>query len=153
MVVPYWQRLIGMYLYMLPWSDSLPFGWNLFGQFPILRWLGAPVLPILILERTLPFGGLILFLGIFIGIVRNQKVPYFIRFNGLQALLINIIVILSGYIFQIFTRPLETGLILRTLSSTIFITFLTLVIYALIECFQGNEPDFPAITDAVRMQI
>ncbi len=153
MLIPYWQRIIGLYLYMLPWSDALPFGWNLFGEFPILKWLAAPTLPILILEKTIPFGGLLLFLGLFLGVVRNTNIPYFIRFNGLQAILINILIILINYIFQIFSRPLEPNLIIRTFSSTIFISFLTLVIYAVIECLRGNEPDLPAITNAVKMQI
>ena len=51
--------------------------------------------------------------------VRNPAVPYFIRFNTLQALLVDIIVVLLGYAFLILVQPLGSGLMLRTLSSTV----------------------------------
>ena len=53
--------------------------------------------PIIIIERSIPFGNLLLFLAIFIGLVRNNKVSYFIRFNALQSLLINIGIIIINF--------------------------------------------------------
>ncbi len=153
MIIPVWQRFLGLLLYMLPWSDAIPFGSNLFLQFPFLQILAIPVLPLIVLERLVPFGSLLLFFILFLAIVRNEKVPYFLRFNALQCLLIDIGVILLSYGFQIIFQPLGNGLISRTLSSTVLVTVLTIVIFAIYECLQGKEPDIPGISEAVRMQI
>ena len=153
MLLPIWQRLLGILLYLIPWSDSIPFGRNLFLEFPLLGWLTLPALPILIIEQTLPFGGFLLFLIIFLAVIRNPKVPYFIRFNALQALLLDIGLILISYAFQIIIGPIGNALIIRTFSSTILVAMLAVLIFSIIECLQGNEPDLPGISTAVRMQL
>ena len=83
---PIWQRVLAALAYLLPWSDAFSFGRGLFGLFPALQWLGVPILPIALLEQAVPFGGLVLFLVLFLAVVRNSKVPYVIRFNVLQAI-------------------------------------------------------------------
>ena len=153
MIIPTWQRIVGLLFYLIPWSDSLPFGRNLFLQFPLLQWLQLPAIPIILIERILPFGGLLLFLGIFFGIVRNPNAPQYLKFNALQALLLDILLILISYGNQIILAPFGQNLVIRTFSSTILVTILTIVIFAGIECAKGNEPDIPGISQAVRMQI
>ena len=153
MLIPSWQKLIAILLYMLPWSDALPFGRYLFLEVPIFNYFAIPALPIFFIEKSIPFGGFIIFLGLFLGIVRNQNIPYFIRFNTLQAILIDIGIILISYFFQIILSPLGNGLTLRTLCSTILIGCLAIVIFAIIECIQGKEADLPGISNAVRMQL
>ncbi|MBM5801509.1 MAG: hypothetical protein FJ077_11915, partial [Cyanobacteria bacterium K_DeepCast_35m_m2_023] len=78
---PLWQRLLAAAAYLLPWSDALPFGRSLFGLWPQLQWLGAPALPITLLQQAVPFGGFVLFLVLYLAVVRNTQVPYLIRFN------------------------------------------------------------------------
>ena len=153
MLIPNWQKLIGISVYILPWSDSIPFGSNLFVQFPILQFLTIPAIPLIIFESLIPFGGLIIFFGLFLGVIRNSNIPYFIRFNTLQAILIDICLILLNYAFQILIRPLGNDLMLRTLSSTCLIGMLSIMIFTIIECLQGKEPDLPGISDAVRIQL
>ncbi len=153
MLIPNWQRLIGMYIYMLPWSEAIPFGSNLFVQIPLLKWLTLPTLPFLVLETAIPFGSLILFITLFLAVIRNPKIPYFLRYNTLQAILFNIAIYLMRYAFQIIINPLGNGLIVRTLYSTVFIGALTIVIFAIGECLQGKEPDFPGFSEAVKMQL
>ena len=96
---------------------------------------------------------MLLFLGLFLGVVRNEKIVYFIRFNTLQALLIDIVLILISYAFQIILQPFESNLIVRSFSSTIFIGILSIVIFVFIESIQGKEADLPGISQAVRMQL
>ena len=90
---------------------------------------------------------------LFLAVVRNPKVPYFLRFNTLQALLVDIVVVLLGYAFQILLQPLSGAFMLRTLTSTVLVAMLAIVIFALIECLRGREPDLPGISQAVRMQL
>ena len=153
MLLPIWQRLLGILLYLIPWSDSIPFGSFLFIEFPFLKWLAIPAIPIAIIEQAIPFGGFLLFLILFLAVIRNPKVPYFIRFNALQALLLDIGVVLLRSAFQIIIQPIGNGLIIRTFSSTILVTMLAIAIFAIVECLKGNEPDIPGVSTAVRMQL
>ena len=153
MVIPIWQKMIGILIYLLPWSDALPFGKYLFVDFPILQWLAFPALPIILVEQIIPFGSLILFFVLFLAVVRNRQMAYFIRFNTLQALLIDIAVIVMGYASQIFLQPLEGTLIASTLSSTVLMSILSIVIFSFVQCLRGKEPDLPGFSEAVRMQL
>ena len=129
---------------------------GLFNQIPLLRLLIVPAIPFIQLQRVVPFGGLLLFFVLFLGVVRNPNVPYFLRFNTLQALLIDIVVILITYVYTPLSMQLGNlgdGLVIRTLGSTVFLGVLGIVIFALIECLRGREPDLPGISQAVRMQL
>ncbi len=153
MLIPFWQRLLGILIYTLPWSDAIGFGRGLFVQFPMLQWLALPALPLLIFEQGIPFGGLLIFFLLFLAVVRNPKVPYFLRFNTLQALILDITLVILNYAFQIILSPLGDGLIIRTFSSTILVAMLAIMIFSIIECLQGKEPDLPGISQAVKMQL
>jgi uncharacterized membrane protein len=155
--IPLWQRLLAPLVYLLPWSDAIPFGLGadgVFNQIPLLRLLIAPAVPLIQLDRGIPFGGLLLFFVLFLAVVRNPAVPYFLRFNTLQALLTDIIVTVLGFAFGILLRPIAGGsLLVSTLSSTIVVAVMAIVLFALVECWRGREPDLPGISQAVRMQL
>ena len=73
--------------------------------------------------------------------------------NHIQSLLINIGVIIIGYIFQIFLNPFGNLLIIRTLTNTLFISLFLIIIYCVWFCIQGNEPNLPGISQATKMQL
>tara|TARA_Y100001968_G_C19066630_1_gene576327 strand:+ start:116 stop:574 length:459 start_codon:yes stop_codon:yes gene_type:complete len=146
-------KILGILLYMIPWSDSLNFGNHLFIKYPFTQIIQIPAIPIILIERSLPLGNLLLFLAIFIGIVRNNKVSYFLRFNALQSLLINIGVIIISYVWEILFSSFDDSLIIRTLSSTLLIGISSMIIYCIWSCTQGNEPDLPWISQATKMQL
>jgi len=150
---PIWQRLLAALAYLLPWSDALPFGQSLFGLFPVLQWLSLPAFPVLLLQQAVPFGGFVLFLVLFLAVVRNTKVPYLIRFNVLQAILVDILLILISLAFSVLLAPLGLGFALRTLSNTVFLGALLLVAFGVIQSLRGQEADVPSLSQAVRMQL
>ena len=146
-------RILGIILYFIPWSDSIVFGNHLYIKYPLIQLIQIPAIPIILIERSIPFGSLLLFLAIFLGIVRNSKVSYFLRFNALQSLLINIGIIIISFIFEIIFSPFSNSLIIRTFSSTLLISLLTLIVYCIWSCTQGKEPDLPVISQATKMQL
>ena len=156
---PLWQRLVTPLLYLLPWSDAIPLGFGeggLFLQYPMLQPLVLPALPLMQLERSIPFGlgGLLLFFVLFLAVVRNPNVPYFVRFNTLQALLTDIALIVLSIGFRLVLAPLAAGsLLLGTLTSAVVIAVLAILLFAWVECLRGREPDLPGISQAVRMQL
>ena len=157
MEIPLWQRVIAPLVYLLPWSDAIPFGLGMdgvFNQVPLLRLLIVPAVPFIQLNRGVPFGGLLLFFVLFLAVVRNPKVPYFLRFNTLQALMTDIVLIVLSFGFSILLQPLASGsLLIGTLSSSIVIAVLAILVFALVECLRGREPDLPGISQAARMQL
>jgi uncharacterized membrane protein len=151
--VPLWQRLLAALAYLLPWSDGVMFGRSLFALFPPLQWLALPALPVLQVEQLLPFGGFLLFLALYFGVVRNGRVPYPIRFHVLQAILVDIVLIVLGLAFQILLRPLGAGFVLRTLENTVFLGMAVLVLFAVLQTLRGKEADIPTLSEAVRLQL
>jgi uncharacterized membrane protein len=145
---PLWQRLLAALAYLLPWSDGVPFGGALFGLLPALQWLVLPAL-----QQQIPFGGFLLFLVLFLAVVRNARVPYFIRFNVLQAILIDIVLILVSLAFNVLLRPMGAGFALRTLNNTVFLATLLLVVFSVVQSLRGREADIPTVSEAVRIQL
>jgi len=146
-------KILGILLYLIPWSDCLTFGNHLYIKYPFTQIIQIPAIPIIIIERSLPFGNLLLFLAIFIGLVRNNKLSYFLRFNALQSLLINIGIIIISFIVEIFLSPFANSLIIRTLSSTLLISLFSIITYCIWSCTQGDEPNLPGISEATKMQL
>ena len=147
------EKLLGILLYMIPWADSITFGNHLYLKYPLIQIIQIPAIPIIIIERSIPFGNLLLFLAIFIGLIRNTKVSYFLRFNALQSLLINIGIIIISFIFQILFSPFGNSLIIRTFSSTILISLFSMITYCVWSCTQGKEANLPGISQAAKMQL
>ncbi len=139
------QRLSSVFLYTLPLNASIPFGYYLFYKYSFLKILLLITFPIAIIEKSLPFGSFLLFIILFAGLARNQNVPYFVRYNACQALLIDIALIIISYLLRIFPI-VELGLI-------IFIFALCIFIYSISQCIYGVEPEIPLISKSVRMQI
>ncbi len=146
-------KILAILLYMIPWADCLTFGNHLYLKYPYTQIIQIPAIPIILIERSIPFGNLLLFLAIFIGLIRNNKVSYFLRFNALQSLLMNIGIIIINFIFQIFFSSFESLLIIRTFSSTLLISLFSIIVYCVWSCTQGNEPNLPGITQAAKMQL
>ena len=139
------QRLSSVFMYTLPLKASLPFGSYLFYKYSFLKILLYLTFPIALIENSLPFGSFLLFIILFVGLVRNPKVPYFIKFNACQALLIDIALIIISYILRIFP--------IVELGSLVFIFTLCIFIYSIFQCIYGVEPEIPLISKSVRMQI
>ncbi len=139
------QRISSILIYTIPLKAVLPFGSILFYKFVYLKIILYLTLPIAIVENSLPFGSLLLFLIIFAGVVRNPNVPYFVRFNGCQAFLLNIVLILFSYLLNIVPLA-DVGLFL-------FILTLAIFLFCLIQCISGIEPEIPFISESARMLI
>ena len=139
------QRLSSVFLYTLPLKASIPFGYYLFYKYSFLKILLLLTFPIAIIEKSLPFGSFLLFIILFAGLERNPNVPYFVRYNACQALLIDIALIIISYFLRIFP--------IVELGSLIFIFTLCIFIYSISKCIYGVEPEIPLISKSVRMQI
>ena len=139
------QRATSVIFYTLPLKASLPFGYYFFYKFSFLKVLLFLTYPVAIVESSLPFGGLLLFILLFAGVVRNPNIPYFIRYNACQALLLDIVLIIISYLLRI--------LPLVEFGSIVFIFTISFFIFSIFQCFNGVEPEIPLISKSVKMQI
>ena len=149
------QRISSVFFYTLPLNASMPFGDYFFNnnKYDFLNVLiGSVTYPIEIIEKSLPFGSFLLFILLFAGVVKNPKIPYFVRYNACQAILINIALIIITYLISIL--PIfEVDSIISILFSVIFIFILCIFVYSISQCIYGLEPEIPFISKSVRMQI
>lgn len=146
------DRIFACLPYLLPLVEGLAFGKFLFLQFPALQVLFVPLAPVLLLY-SIPFAGLIIFFALFLLVVRNESIPHFIRFNTMQAILIDIVLLLCNLILPILSPIPGAGFALQTLNNTIFLGVVIAVIYAVVQSGRGRYAEIPAISDAVYMQV
>lgn len=148
------DRILAALVYTLPLIYALPFGVSLLKQIPFLGLIYLPLSPLISLFYTLPFAGLIIFFVLFFAVVRNERVSRFIRFNTLQAILIDIALILCSLVLQILGQALAgDSLLVLTLNNTIFLGTITACIFGMIQSGRGLYPEIPAISEAVYSQL
>jgi uncharacterized membrane protein len=165
------NKLYSALPYLMPMAGVSFFGILLFGRFPILSQIYTPFIflarilghslidsQLLAINITIDF---ILFFVLFIFVVRNYKVPHFIRFHTMQALMLGlglslltalislaIAVRLFNGLFQlILSNPFLFSL-LEFLAATIFIGIIAACGYSVYKVARGEYTDIPIISDA-----
>ena len=148
--------------YLLPMSAGVIYGAVLFQQFPLVAlpffpfiWLYANVLS----YPLVPFLGLtgefFLFIGLYFLLVKDSRVPHFIRFNTMQALLMQIALFIAQLFFQLIEQLSSNALpsiISSTIANTIFIGTMLLAGYAIYQSIKGEYSDIPTLSQAASVQ-
>ena len=147
------------FFFFLPFSDSFfPFFFfffftsSIFAKF-ISEALAVGTAPKNIIKESIPIPGLLIFLILFFGIVKNNNFSYFVRLNTMQAILLSLILIIYANIKIIFLKIIGNILFLEKVDEILFVSTLTIFIFTSIQCIRGIEPDIPIISQAAKMQI
>ncbi|NJL20828.1 MAG: hypothetical protein HC895_08460 [Leptolyngbyaceae cyanobacterium SM1_3_5] len=149
------DRVYASLPYLLPLVTSLGFSAAFFAQFPALQVLFIPLAPLLIVY-SFPFASLIIFFALFMLVVRNDRIPHFIRFNTMQAILLDIVLFLCSLIINMALAPAlgaNGDLLLDTLNNVVFLGTLVAVIYSVVQTAMGRYADIPTLSEAVYMQL
>ncbi|WP_199245504.1 Tic20 family protein [[Phormidium] sp. ETS-05] len=148
------DRIFACLPYLMPLMEGVLFGEYLFRQFPIL---GQLCMPLIVLRfqiyNSIPFASLIIFMALFLGVVRNQNIAHFIRFNAMQAILLDIVLFLCSLILPIFIKALPIGLVGETLFNMVFIATVAACGYAVVQSLSGRYAEMPVVSEAVYMQV
>ena len=139
------ERIFACLPYLLPLIEGLAFGTYLFQQVPALK----PLAALNDIYNEIPFGGLIVFFALFFLVVRNESIAHFIRFNTMQAILIDIVLVLCSFGLLLFGASFAAEI----LSNTIFIGVVAAVGYSVIQSALGRYAEVPVISEAVYMQV
>jgi len=156
------ERILGALPYLLPLievsllalSYAVRYSLGLFAQFPILQVVLVPLSPLIRIYTSFPFAGLIIFILLLTLVVRNPDISRFIRFNTMQAILLDIVLILGQLILNIVLLPIMgPNLVLDTLLNVVVLGIFAAVIYSLVQTALGRYAEIPTISDAVNMQV
>lgn len=150
------ERAIAALPYLLPLLDALPYGRYVFLQFPFIARAMAPLAPVAYLYNSVPFLPFILFIGVYSFIVNNQSMGRFIRYNAMQAVLLDILLIIPSVLMSSVLRPPEGGVALQLYEqglNTIFLFVAVSVAYGMGSCAVGQTPRLPLVADAASKQL
>jgi hypothetical protein len=147
------DRIFASLPYLLPIISVLPFGTFLFNQFPVLQVILIPLAPVLFIYRSIPFAGLVVFFLLFLLVVRNERIIHFIRFNTMQAILIDILLVLCSLAQQILLGPLGANLVTETLLNIVFLGTLAACGYSIVQSLRGLYAEIPTLSEAVHAQV
>jgi uncharacterized membrane protein len=148
------DRIFACLPYLLPLVESLSFGGFLLRQFPVVGILFLPIMPVAAVYNSLgSLGQILVFFGLFLFVVRNEKVGHFIRFNAMQAILLDIVIFLFSILVRFLSNVPGTDFALETIANTIFLGVVVSVVYSVFQSVMGRYAEIPAISDAVYMQV
>ena len=147
------DRIFASLPYLLPLIHGLSFGRFLFTQFPVLQLLLIPLAPVMQIYSFLPFASLIIFFALYLGVVRNENISHFIRFNAMQAILLDIVLMLCGLVLGIFDKGPQVAFIAETLYNMVFLGAFAAFVYAVVQSLLGRYAEIPPLSDAVYMQV
>ena len=102
---------------------------------------------------SLPFASLVIFFALYLGVVRNENISHFIRFNAMQAILLDIVLMLCGLVLPILAKSFQITFIAETLYNMVFLGVLAAFFYAVVQSALGRYAEIPPISDAVYMQV
>jgi hypothetical protein len=147
------DRIFACLPYLLPIITVIPFGSFLFQQFPALRVILIPLTPVLFIYGAIPFADLVIFFLLFLLVIRNERIIHFIRFNAMQALLLEILLFLCSLVQMYLLRPLGTNLITETLINIVFLGTLAACGYSVVQSLLGRYAEIPTLSEAAYAQV
>lgn len=155
------DRLFASLPYVLPLMEVclLAFtyamrGLGLFAQFPVFQLILVPLAPLIRVYTGFPFAGLIVFILLLTLVVRNSNISHFIRFNTMQAIMLNIVIFLARIILDMVLSPImRGGLLLDTLLNVVVLGVLAGVVYCVSQTVLGRYAEIPTLSEAVHMQV
>lgn len=149
------DRIFASLPYLLPLFAVFLFGIPVFKIFPPLaQFLSLLLTPIRLLYSIIPiYPDLIIFFLLFLLVVRNERILHFIRFNTMQALLLDIIVFLCGLIVTYILPALGATLITQTLMVTVFLAILVACGYSIVQSLLGHYAEIPSLSEAAYTQV
>lgn len=154
------DRIFASLTYLLPLFYVMQFALQLrlplLSQIPFLGTaLEILLLPVAIVFSLVPFGlaGIIIFFVLFLLVVRNEKIAHFIRFNTMQAILLDILLVLCNLLVDILLKGLGFNLITETFLNVIFLGTIAACFYSIVQSLLGRYAEIPTLSEAVYAQV
>ena len=146
-------RFLSLLPYMIPCMGAIAFTDQAFMAFPITWQIAVAISPVLQVFYSNSFIPFITFFTLFLAVVRNTKLNHFLRYNTMQAILLDICVMLAGLIMQYLPMFITVSFIGDLLETMTLMNALFAIGYCAWNVVQGQYPEIPIITEAVYAQV
>ncbi|KAF3786429.1 hypothetical protein EJ110_NYTH23254 [Nymphaea thermarum] len=148
------DRLISAVCYFYPFFDGIQYGKYVITQFSALQVLIQPLVPAIRIFKGFPLNGFLVFLTLYFVVVRNQNFSRFVRFNTMQAIVLDVLLIFPDLLERSFQPREGLGLdVVMSLDSTVFLFLLVSLLYGSSSCLLGQLPRLPIVADAADRQV
>ncbi|KAL8215695.1 hypothetical protein R6Q57_022532 [Mikania cordata] len=148
------DRLISALCYFYPFFDGIQYGKHIITQFSFIQKLIQPLVPAIRVFKSFPFNGTLVFLTLYFGVVRNPNFSRYVRFNAMQAVVLDVLLIFPDLLER--GSDLKDGVgfdLIMSLDSTVFLFMLVCLIYGSSCCCLGMVPRLPIVADAADRQV
>ncbi|MEW5304179.1 MAG: hypothetical protein WDW38_003550 [Sanguina aurantia] len=146
-------KLMASILYILPWVDITEKSIYFTERFPAFAWMEFFTEPIEHWYNLHEFVPLIIFFGLYLGIVRNKQISHVARYHIMMGVMLDIV----AMILIVTEENLPTGILWTPWSDLFYaLTFwfiFLMIAYCMFFCFLGWYCEIPLISEGVYMQI
>ncbi|XP_078435219.1 chloroplast import component Tic20-II [Wolffia australiana] len=152
---PATERLFSSLAYALPFFNSLHYGRFLFARFPPMALAIEPLLPLLAAYRAVPYASFVAFFALYLGVVRNPSFSRYVRFNAMQAVVLDVFLALPTLFQRILGTP-SGGIGFQILEwgyNGIFVFAVASFLYGVAACVLGKTPYLPIVASAADRQL
>ncbi|KAJ8500334.1 hypothetical protein OPV22_010886 [Ensete ventricosum] len=149
------DRILGAACYLYPFLDGVHYGRFVLTEFPSLQLVLQPFVPAIHLFRSSPLIPSLLFFTLYFAVVRNpSRFGRFVRFNTMQAIVLDVLLIFPDLLERIFNPNGGIGLeLLQSFDSTVFLFLLVSLVYGSTACLMGQVPRLPLVAEAAEMRV
>lgn len=148
------DRLISAVAYFYPFFDGVQYGKYVITQFSPFQAFIQPLVPAIRVFKSFPFNGFLVFLTLYFVVVRNPNFSRYVRFNTMQAIVLDVLLIFPDLLERTFNPRDGVGLeLMMSLDSTVFLFLLVCLVYGSSSCLLGQLPRLPIVADAADRQV
>ncbi|RWR96802.1 protein TIC 20-II, chloroplastic [Cinnamomum micranthum f. kanehirae] len=148
------DRLISAASYFLPFFNGVQYGRFLFAQYPSLGLLFEPIFPIMSLYRSIPYASFVAFFALYLGVVRNSVFSRYVRFNSMQAVVLDVLLAIPLLLQRILSPSRGLGFRILMLGyNAIFVFVVACFLYSIVFCILGRTPYLPIVASAADRQL
>lgn len=147
------DRLISALCYFYPFFDGIQYGKYVITQFYPLQAIVQPLVPAIRVFKSFPFNGFLVSLTLYFVVVRNPNFSKYVRFNTMQAVVLDVLLIFPDLLERGFNPKDGLGFdLIISLDSTVFLFLLVCLIYGS-SCLLGQIPRLPIVAEAADRQV
>ncbi|KAG0629991.1 hypothetical protein M758_1G145400 [Ceratodon purpureus] len=148
------ERVVAALGYFLPLFDGIQYGRYFFLQFPVAERLIAPLFPLLSAYKGFPFSNFIAFFGLYLAVVRNPNFSRYVRFNTMQAVVLDVLLIFPTLVERTFTPRGGIGFeLLVIFYNSVFLFLVACFLFGVVSCILGKTPRLPLVAEAADQQV
>ncbi|KDP39271.1 hypothetical protein JCGZ_01028 [Jatropha curcas] len=148
------DRIISAVCYFYPFFDGIQYGKYVITQFSPIQTLIQPLVPAIRVFKSFPLNGFLVFLTLYFVVVRNPNFSRYVRFNTMQAIVLDVLLIFPDLLERSFNPRDGLGLdLMMSLDSTVFLYLLVCLIYGSSACLLGQVPRLPIVAEAADRQV